>query len=127
MRLQIRYESNSLHRHRLKIMSTSLKASLPMESSPGDSTSLPRTEAVGVYNLMVLVRQWKDGTTSARAANLPLAEVRTETVREALSSLVRSARDLIGESLSRDAQVPWISPPIEPEQCESRFMVPLHL
>ncbi len=108
-------------------MSTSLKESLPMESSPGENTALPRAEAVGVYNLMVLVRQWKDGTTSARAANLPLAEVRTETVREALSSLVRSARELIGECLSRDAQVPWISPPIEPEQCESRFMVPLHL
>ena len=102
-----------------------------MESKPiqstGEAIGLPRVEAVGVYNLMVLVRQWKDGGTSARAANLPLAEVRTETVREALSSLARSARELIGECLSRDAEVPWVAPPIEPEECESRFMVPLHL
>ena len=95
--------------------------------STGESAGLPRADAVGVYNLMVLVRQWKDGSTSARAANLPLAEVRTETVREALSALVRSARELIGDCLSRDAQVPWVTPPIEPEECESRFMVPLHL
>jgi len=107
-------------------MSTSLKESLPIDST-GEAITLPRPEAVGVYNLMVLVRQWKDGGTSARAANLPLEEVRTETVREALSKLVGSARELIGGCISRDAPVPWISPPLGPEECESRFMVPLHL
>jgi hypothetical protein len=111
-------------------MSTSLKVSLPIESpseSSTDSSPLPRTEAVGVYNLMVLVRQWKDGGTSARAANLPLPEVRMNTVREALSGLVTSAREVIADCIARDAQVPWIAPPLEPEECESRFMVPLHL
>lgn len=111
-------------------MSTSLKASLPIESSSESSTErspIPRTEAVGVYNLMVLVRQWKDGGTSARAANLPIPEVRTETVREALSGLVASAREVIAECIAKGAEVPWIVPPIEPEECESRFMVPLHL
>jgi hypothetical protein len=111
-------------------MSTSLKASLPIETSTETSTDrspIPRTEAVGVYNLMVLVRQWKDGGTSARAANLPIPEVRTETVREALSGLVASAREVIAECIAKDADVPWIEPPIEPEECESRFMVPLHL
>ncbi len=111
-------------------MSTSLKESLPIES-PSESNiergSLRPTEAVGVYNLMVLVRQWKDGGTSARAANLPLAEVRTETVREALSGLVASAREAIADCIARDAPVPWITPPLEPAECESRFMVPLHL
>lgn len=107
-------------------MSTSLKASLPIESSISDN-AFPRPEAVGVYNLMVLVRQWKDGSTSARAANLPIPELQTGTVREALAGLVVSARELIGECLARDAQVPWISPPLEAEECESRFMVPLHL
>ena len=76
---------------------------------------------------MVLVRQWKDGATSARAANLALPEVRTDTVREALSGLVASARELIAGCISKDSNVPWIEPPIEPEECESRFMVPLHL
>jgi hypothetical protein len=111
-------------------MSSSLKESLPIESPSepsGERSSLPRAEAAGVYNLSVLVRQWKDGGTSARAANLPIAEVRTETVREALSSLVASARELITGCIASDAQVPWISPPIEPEDCESRFLVPLHL
>ena len=111
-------------------MSTSLKESLPIESSKessGERSLLPRTEPVGVYNLMVLVRQWKDGGTSARAANLPIPEVRTETVREALSGLVTSARKVIADCIARDAQVPWIAPPIEPEECESRFLVPLHL
>ena len=107
-------------------MSTSLKESLPIDST-SEPITIQRPEAVGVYNLMVLVRQWKDGRTSARAANLPLEEVQTETVREALSKLVGSARELIGGCISRDAQVPWISPPVEPEECESRFMVPLHL
>ena len=119
-------EVNSLPRHRLKIMSTSLKASLPIESS-GERSSLPGIESVGVYNLMVLVRRWKDGGTSARAANLPIPEVRTETVREALSGLVTSAREVIADCIARDAQVPWIAPPIEPDECESRFLVPLHL
>ncbi len=99
-----------------------LPSETPIERSP-----LPRTEVVGVYNLMVLVRQWKDGGTSARAANLPLQEVRTDTVREALSGLVANAREVIADCIARDADVPWISPPLEPEECESRFMVPLHL
>ena len=106
-------------------MSTSLKESLPIENSL--SSSLPQKDAGGVYNLMVLVRQWKDGGTSARAANLPLPAVQTETVREALSGLVVSARELIAGCLARNAQVPWLAPPLEPEECESRFMVPLHL
>lgn len=111
-------------------MSTSLKASLPIESpseSSTDRSQHPRTEAVGVYNLMVLVRQWKGGGSSARAANLSLPEIQTETVREALSGLVASAREVIANCIASDAEVPWIAPPIEPEECESRFMVPLHL
>jgi hypothetical protein len=111
-------------------MSTSLKASLPIDSTCKSSTErspVPRAETAGVYNLMVLVRQWKDGGTSARAANLPLAEVRTDTVREALSTLVASAREVIADCIAKDADVPWIAPPVEPEECESRFMVPLHL
>jgi hypothetical protein len=111
-------------------MSTSLKESLPI-GTPSESSELkiplPQTETLGVYNLMVLVRQWKGGGTSARAANLPIPELRTETVREALSGLVASAREIIADCISRDAEVPWIAPPIEPEECESRFMVPLHL
>ncbi len=66
-----------------------LPSETPIERSP-----LPRTEVVGVYNLMVLVRQWKDGGTSARAANLPLQEVRTDTVREALSGLLPTLEKL---------------------------------
>ncbi len=111
-------------------MSTSLKASLPIETPNQTSTlktPFSQTEAVGVYNLMVLVRQWKDGGTSARAANLLLAEVRTETVREALSKLVASAREVIADCIAQKTEVPWIAPPNEPEECESRFMVPLHL
>ncbi len=111
-------------------MSISLKESLPIESttqSPPLKSPVGRTEAVGVYNLMVLVRQWKDGGTSARAANLLLPEVRTDTVREALSGLVASAREVISDCIARNVEVPWIAPPNEPEECESRFMVPLHL
>ncbi len=67
------------------MMSTSLKESLPIDSA-SDVIQTTCGDATGVYNLMVFVRQWKDGGTSARAANLPLEEVRTETVREALSA-----------------------------------------
>ncbi len=107
-------------------MSTSLNALLPIESPVEERTS-PRPEPVDVYNLLVLVKQWKDGGTSARAANLPIADVQAETVREALTSLVSSARQLITDNLARDNHVPWITPPLEAEECESRFMVPLHL
>ncbi len=107
-------------------MSTSLKESLPINSA---SDAIPTTcgDATGVYNLMVFVRQWKDGGTSARAANLPLEEVRTETVREALSGLVAEARRMISDCVARGVEVPWVAPPLEAEECESRFMVPLHL
>ncbi len=107
-------------------MSTSLNAALPIETGVEQRTA-PRTESVEVYNLLVLVKQWKDGGTSARAANLPIPEVQAVTVREALASLVNTARQMIATDLSRGQQIPWISPALEPEECESRFMVPLHL
>lgn len=107
-------------------MSTFLNASLPVNSSADERTS-PHPEAAEVYNLLVLVRQWKDGGTSARAANLPLPDVQAETVREALATLVAEARKLISDNLSRDNHIPWISPELAAEECESRFMVPLHL
>lgn len=110
-------------------MSVSLKATLPIENSVEHTVERnpPRPEAVEVYNLMVLVRQWQHGGTSARAANLPIRDVQADTVRDALASLVASARELIADCLARDRQIPWIEPTIEPEECESRFMVPLHL
>jgi hypothetical protein len=106
-------------------MSTTVKNMLPVNTI--DQHSNPRAEGTDVYNLMVLVRQWKDGGTSARAANLPMREVQAETVREALATLVAGARELIADCLAHDNHVPWIDPPSEPEECESRFMVPLHL
>ncbi len=107
-------------------MSTSTNALVITEPTDVERTS-PRAEPADVYNLMVLVRKWKEGGTSARAANLPLPEVQSETVREALASLVSQARTVISDCLAKDNQIPWIEPAIEPDECESRFMVPLHL
>lgn len=108
------------------IMSTSAQATLPQSLSATDKSS-PRHDTLDVYNLLVLVRQYKEGGTSARAANLPISEVQASTVREALATLVASARQLISECLAEDTVVPWISPPVEADEADSRFMVPLHL
>jgi hypothetical protein len=104
---------------------SALKATLPVESNI-ERTS-PRPEAADAYNLMVLVQQWQNGGTSARAANLTIRDVQAGTVREALAKLVSNARELIADCLARDHQIPWIDPAIEPEERESRFMVPIHL
>lgn len=87
----------------------------------------PRTDETSVYNLLVLVRRSPEGSTWARAANLPIRDVQQSTVREALQAVVEQARSLIRECLAKDAQIPWIDPPSLPEDSESRFMVPLHM
>lgn len=111
-------------------MSTSANAALATKLASGlpvEERVPAHVKTVEVYNLLVLVKQGKDGGTSARAANLLMDEVRADTVRGALASLVRSARRMISESLASDSQVGWIDPPLAAEECESSFMVPLHL
>lgn len=102
-------------------MSTSQSShvlSAPMSSG---SASVP------VYNLAVLVQSIAAGPTVARAANLSLEVVEAESVREALSQVVESAKALIAEHVAHGRQIPWVDPPREPTESESRFMVPLHL
>lgn len=84
-----------------------------------------RADASRVYDLEVLICRIGDGETRARAANLPLPESRSATVREALQSIIEAARQLINDCQSRDNAVPWIAPPTSPEDNESRFVVPL--
>lgn len=82
-------------------------------------------DASRVYDLEVLICRIGEGETRARAANLPLPESRSATVREALQTIIEAARQLIRDSTARDASVPWIVPPSRPEENESRFVVPL--
>lgn len=102
-------------------------ASCSGKAIAGESNSDARPLVADVYNLTVLVHRFQDGGTSARSANLPLASVEAASVRDAMSQLVRSAKKLIHEHVSCDNSIPWIDPPEEPSESESRFMVPLHL
>lgn len=85
----------------------------------------PRPEPAAMYELEVLVCRIAEGETRGRAANLPLPECRAGTVREVLQDLIEAARNMIGECLARDNQIPWIDPPALAEDNESRFVVPL--
>lgn len=80
-----------------------------------------------VFNLTVLVRTGEKVPVVARAANLSIPEVEAQTIREALSQLVGAAKKEIGERASNSDSVPWIDPPNEPTESESRYLVPLHL
>ncbi|MEC8557571.1 MAG: hypothetical protein VXZ82_21425 [Planctomycetota bacterium] len=80
-----------------------------------------------VFNLTVLVRTGKKVPVVARAANLAIPQVEAQTIREALSKLVDAAKKEIGERASNSASVPWIDPPNQPTESESRYLVPLHL
>lgn len=102
-------------------LSTVIAYSKPSESE----VKSPRPDAVGVYDLHVLISRIAVDETRARTANLPLPERRAATVREALQLVIDDARKLIHDSLSRDNHIPWIDPPALPEDSESRFVVPL--
>ncbi|MEM7476590.1 MAG: hypothetical protein AAF483_16505 [Planctomycetota bacterium] len=101
----------------------------PQTQSGVGASQLP-IESYGeakVYNLTVLVRVRENNPVTARAANLTLTEVEASTIRQALSQLVESAKIKIREQLDRQAEIPWIDPPNEPAELESRYVVPLHL
>ena len=113
--------------------SPSLPTSQPSEldeTSDKSPSSNPlrelKPESVPVYNLTVLVRSGEKFPVVARAANLEVPEVEAQTVREALSKLVSNAKNRIAATVS-SSEIPWIDPPSEPNESESRFVVPLHL
>lgn len=96
-----------------------------MESQITSETHAARADASRVYDLEVLICRIGDGETRARAANLPLPESRSATVRGALQRIIEGARQLINDCDAREDVVPWIAPPRLPEENESRFVVPL--
>ena len=88
---------------------------------------LVERSATPVYNLMVLVDQVDSGHLRARAANLSTDDVIATSVRGALSDLVAAARTLITRCVAQHEPIPWIEPPLTPQETDSRFRVPLHL
>ncbi len=92
-----------------------------------DEHRMPRPDAASSYEIEVLICRLEEGDTRARAANLPIADVRADTVREALQVVIEKARTLINECLARDNHIPWLEPTASPEEGESRFVVPLSL
>jgi hypothetical protein len=95
-------------------------------SGDGAGTTIVEQPKAQTFNLTVLVRAKGRDTITARAANLQIPVVEAQTVRQALGELVLVAKRTISENASA-GQVPWINPPIEPLESESRFLVPLHL
>lgn len=89
--------------------------------------SLATTTVDQVYNLEVLVETMNSGKTRARAANLQLSPIEAATVREALSSVVNAAKELIRGQASSTGEIPWLPQPDSPKDNETRFLVPLHL
>ena len=99
---------------------------LPQSSDVPTIVNGASTSGPDVFSLIVLVNNLDGQRTSARCGNLDLPHVETATVREALSELVKSAKSLIIERSATKQPIPWIDPPHEPVESESRFMVPLH-
>ena len=99
---------------------------LPQSSDAPTIVNGASTKAPDVYSLTVLVTNLDGQRTSARCGNLDLPPVEAATVREALSKLVKAAKALIIELSAAKQPIPWIEPPHEPAESESRFMVPLH-
>ena len=95
----------------------------PLKDAELSASGSPPTQ---VYNLVVLVQR-QAASTRARAANLAIAAVEAPTVRAALNALVQQARQLISAQQSAGSEVPWITPPDEATDGESRFLVPMHL
>lgn len=99
---------------------------LPQSSDAPMTIKGASAKAPDVYSLIVLVTKLDGQRTSARCGNLELPAVEAATVREALSKLVKTAKSLIIELSAAKQPIPWIEPPNEPSESESRFMVPLH-
>lgn len=108
-------------------MSISRSVPTALHSVPMATRNVPTLEGQRVYNLTVLVRQLDSGEALARAANITLYEVQAGSIRAALSEMVAATKVLINDCLASDKPIPWLDPPIEPSESESRFMVPLHL
>lgn len=108
-------------------MSISRSSSAALHSVSMATRNVPALEGQRVYNLTVLVRQLESGEALARAANISLDEVQAGSIRSALSKMVAAMKSLIAEHVVSDKPIPWIDPPMEPTEQESRFMVPLHL
>ncbi len=86
-----------------------------------------RPDSSQVYNLTVLIGTGNQKPVKARAANLDLPPIEATTVRDALSQISKAARELIRQCTENNTEVPWVHPPYDAKQAESRFMVPLHL
>ena len=108
-------------------MSISHSSSTALQTVSMATRNVPALEGQRVYNLTVLVRQLESGEALARAANISLEEVQAGSIRSALSEMVAAMKSLIAEHVASDKPIPWIDPPMEPTEQESRFMVPLHL
>lgn len=92
--------------------------------------SLPQTGGSGsvpVFSLTIYVTTAEQGGYVARAANLDIEDAVASTPRDALEKIVRASKKLIGDNLSENSDVPWISPPSDPIVGEKRFLIPLHL
>ncbi len=108
-------------------MSTSHSSPTALQPMSMPARKVPTIETQHVYNLTVLVQQLESGEMRARAANIAIEDVRAGSIRGALSQMVAATKSLIAERVARDESIPWIEPPVEPSESESRFMVPLHL
>ena len=87
-------------------------------------TDLPQAnEGSSVYNLVVYIKRFKDGSYQARAANLALDPVVAGDTRSALESLVVSAKSWLRSA----QQSPWLETPAEPDAGEQKLLLPLHL
>ena len=84
-------------------------------------------DAPNVFNLTVLVRAQDGVAVSARAANLDLPIVEENTLRAALNRIVGMAKGEIERQLGVSNEIAWVQPPLEPNEMESKFVVPLHL
>jgi hypothetical protein len=98
-----------------------------------DSAELPlipdsSTTDVPVYNCIVLVRQDAvSGQVSARVANLDGITANGATERDALLCVTREFKRIVQERIRTGGSIPFLSPPISPNDDESERFVPIHL
>lgn len=83
---------------------------------------------VPVFNCIVILgAQDSQGKRTARVANLKGLEVTGTSERDLLHAITRKFKSLVQQHSEQQTTIPWIDPPEQPRDGESRRFIPVHL
>ena len=85
-----------------------------------------RSGDVPAFTCIVYVRS-DGGEVRARVANLEGIEARGSSERDVLGKVIPEFKRRVAVLLGAGDEVPWIDPPVSPNEGEQKRIVPVHL